>query len=230
MKISIEQLRKSYGTKPVLKNITTTFEHNQIHGIVGENGAGKTTLFHCLTKLVDYEGEIVFADTPNPKSITGFLPAELYFYPRITGREYIQFCLKARKQELKDLETWNSIFELPLNEYAEDYSTGMKKKLAILAILLQNNNFFILDEPFNGVDLVANLTFASILQKLKEHGKTIILSSHILASLTAVCDSIYHLKDGTIKATYEKANFHLIEQIMLADTLDSKRDILNSLF
>ena len=230
MKISIEQLCKNYQSKSVLNNITTSFKHNQIQGIVGENGAGKTTLFHCLTKLTNYTGEIHFHNTFKPKSIIGFLPAELYFYPRITGKEYIEFCLQARNQKLRDLKTWNSIFELPLNEYAEDYSTGMKKKLAILAILLQNNELFVLDEPFNGVDLVSNLTFTSILQKLKAQGKTIILSSHILASLTAVCDSIYHLKDGIIKAIYQKENFNLIEQTILEDTLDSKRNFLNDLF
>ncbi len=229
MLIQIDNLSKSYYTKKVLSNINTNFESNKIHGIVGENGAGKTTLFHCLTSLTKYEGKIMFEKTQDPKNITGFLPAELYFYPRITGKQYIEFCLKARNQNLKQLKEWNDIFDLPLDEYAENYSTGMKKKLAIMAILLQENQLFILDEPFNGVDLISNMTLSKIFQKLKEQGKTIILSSHILSSLTDICDKIYHLKNGNIKTEYTKDLFGTIETDILKNTLNSKQIILDNI-
>jgi ABC-2 type transport system ATP-binding protein len=121
-------------------------------------------------------------------------------------------CL-ARKLSLHDWETKN-IFELPLNEYAETYSTGMKKKLALLGILLQENHYFILDEPFNGVDIQSNLIITDIIHQLKALNKTIILSSHIFSTLSDNCDEIHVLKDGTFAQRVTKEDFKKLEMEM----------------
>lgn len=107
-----------------------------------------------------------------------------------------------------------NIFNLPLNQFAETYSTGMKKKLAITGILLQQNNVFILDEPFNGVDIQSNALITEIILELKRLNKTVLLSSHIFSTLTAVCDSIHLLKNGEWFMNSEKQDFHLIEKEM----------------
>jgi ABC-2 type transport system ATP-binding protein len=149
--IEIINLSKKYGTVHALKNINIRFEKGRVYGIVGENGAGKTTLFRCMAGLEEYEGQIL-PDTQPLKNQLGYLPTEPYYFSKITGKEYIQLLVTAREKKIEKIDDKN-IFDLPLNQYASTLSTGMKKKLAITAILLQENNYFILDEPFNGVDI-----------------------------------------------------------------------------
>jgi ABC-2 type transport system ATP-binding protein len=87
----------------------------------------------------------------------------------------------------------------------------MKKKLALTAILLQENDVFILDEPFNGVDIQSNMMIESIIQELKSLGKTILISSHIFSTLSANCDEIILLKDGVVDQHVLKQDFELLE-------------------
>jgi ABC-2 type transport system ATP-binding protein len=159
---------------------------------VGENGAGKTTLFRCIAGLEVFEGEIHATKSPL-KNHLGLLFTDPFFFPKLTGKEYIQLLCNAREIELHDINARN-IFDLPLNQYASTYSTGMKKKLAITAILLQKNDYFILDEPFNGVDIQSNIIITEIIHKLKELGKIVLISSHIFSTLSATCDEIHLLK------------------------------------
>ncbi|MCB0519274.1 MAG: ATP-binding cassette domain-containing protein [Lewinellaceae bacterium] len=192
--ISIENLTKSYGAHQVLKGINLKLASGQVHGIVGENGAGKTTLFKCIAGLEDYGGNIESSFSPL-KNHLGLLPTDPYFFSKITGREYLQLLCNARQQPLAGTDEKN-IFDLPLNQYAATYSTGMKKKLALTAILLQQNEIFILDEPFNGVDIQSNMVITGIIHKLRSLGKTLLISSHIFSTLSDTCDVIYMLKDG----------------------------------
>lgn len=159
--ITIENLSKSYGDKSVLENITLNLKKGKVYGIVGENGAGKTTLFNCISGLEKYSGTIS-CEYGNPKTSLGYLQTEPYYFSKITGMEYLSLLCNARNIEpINSVE--KNIFDLPLNEYASNYSTGMKKKLAITALLLQENKFFILDEPFNGVDIHSNIIITEII-------------------------------------------------------------------
>lgn len=208
------------GTKQVLKNINIQFEKGQVYGIVGENGAGKTTLFRCIADLEIYEGEI--SSELNPlKNYLGLLLTEPFFFTKITGKEYIRLLCNARKKEIADIDDKN-IFDLPLNQYASTYSTGMKKKLALLAILLQENQYFILDEPFNGVDIHSNIIIIDLVRKLKELGKTVIISSHIFSTLSDTCDEIYLLKDGEIIKKVFREDFEALELEMREFTVGNK--------
>ena len=114
----------------------------------------------------------------NLKNHLGLLQTDPYFFPRITGQEYLRLLCNARGIRTADFEARN-IFELPLKQYALTYSTGMKKKLALMGILLQENDFFILDEPFNGVDIQSNIIITEIIRKVKGMNKIILISSHI---------------------------------------------------
>lgn len=223
--IAIRNLSKKYGTNEVLKNINVEFDKGKIYGIVGENGAGKTTLFRCIADLENYEGEII--STPNPiKNHLGLLLTEPFFFQKITGKEYIQLLCNARNIKITDIENRN-IFDLPLNQYAFTYSTGMKKKLALTAILLQDNDFFILDEPFNGVDIQSNIIITEIIHQLKALDKTIIISSHIFSTLSDTCDEIHLLSKGNFIKSVQKADFQELKTEMKQITVGNKIEKLN---
>ncbi len=222
--IQIEHLSKSFGSKQVLEDINLSLESGYVYGIVGMNGAGKTTLFNCIAGLEDYVGNIKsdYTDFKNQSSILHTTP---YFFDKLTGREYLRLLCYARKLEAADFDRKN-IFDLPLDEYANLYSTGMKKKLALTGVLLQQSDFFILDEPFNGVDIQSNIIIIEIIQRLKSLGKTILISSHIFSTLREVCDQIFLLEDRHIKQTVHKEDFTTLESNIKAATLDASIDAL----
>lgn len=222
--IRVEQLSKSFGTKHVLKEINLSFEKGKVYGIVGANGAGKTTLFRCMAGLETHTG-IVHCDKLPFKNHLGFLPTNPYFFPKITGWEYLQLFCVARKISIANFEEKN-IFNLPLNQYAVTYSTGMKKKLAMTAILLLKNDYYILDEPFNGVDIQSNLLITELIKKLKTLEKTIIISSHIFSTLSTTCDEIHLLKDGQFVRKVLPHEFQLLEQEMTDFTVGDSIDKL----
>ena len=222
--IEIKNLSKKFGSHEVLKNINIQFDNGKVYGIVGENGAGKTTLFKCISDLEDYDGMII--SNPNPiKNHLGLLLTEPFFFQKITGKEYIQLLINARNIHIDDIEARN-IFDLPLNQYASTYSTGMKKKLALTAILLQGNDYFILDEPFNGVDIKSNIIITELIHKLKDMGKTVILSSHIFSTLSDTCDEIHLLSQGSFVRSVEKSDFSSLESEMKELTIGTKIDRL----
>ena len=210
--IAIENLSKQFGSKEVLKDISIKFEKGNVYGIVGENGAGKTTLFRCIAGLEHYSGTITSELKPL-KNHLGLLLTEPFFFDKITGSEYIRLLCNARNTKVEDMEVRN-IFDLPLNQYASTYSTGMKKKLALTAILLQQNQYFILDEPFNGVDIQSNIIITEIIERLRELGKTVIISSHIFSTLSDTCNEIHLLKEGKFVRSALKEEFLSLEQEM----------------
>jgi len=210
--IELKNLSKKYGSKKVLDNINVSFDKGMVYGIVGKNGAGKTTLFRCIAGLEKYDGKIESSHNPL-KNHLGFLPTEPYFFPRMTGMEYLRLLTNAREIKLKDIDKKN-IFDLPLHQYAMTYSTGMKKKLAITAVLLQENQIYLLDEPYNGVDIQSNIIITEIINRLKDLNKTIIISSHVFSLLKEICDKVYVLDNGQITKSVEKSEFNYLENEM----------------
>ncbi|HEX7755535.1 MAG TPA: ATP-binding cassette domain-containing protein [Niabella sp.] len=207
--IRITNLSKNFGSHPVLKHLDLELHTGRVYGIVGENGAGKTTLFNCIAGIEQFEGSIESEKMPL-KNQLGFLQTEPYFFSKITGREYLQLLCNARGKQLTDPDRRN-IFNLPLDQYAATYSTGMKKKLALMAVLLQENDYYILDEPFNGVDIQSNLMITEIIHQLKKLGKMVLISSHIFSTLRDTCDAIYLLQDGHFTRKVAKEDFHSLE-------------------
>ena len=208
--ISIKHLVVSYQLdKPVIIDLNLKMEENKIHGVVGLNGSGKTTLLNTIFGLKKPISGIVLyhGEKANKKHIS-YLLTENYFYSNITGREYLQ--LFKNKNFLTG--KWNDLFLLPLNELIDNYSSGMKKKLALMGSLKQNKPVMILDEPFNGLDIESTRILRMILLKLKEKGKTIIITSHIIVTLTNLCDSIHFLEEGKIKFSKSKSEFAAFEK------------------
>jgi|TARA_B110000881_G_C18446543_1_gene448768 ABC-2 type transport system ATP-binding protein len=222
--IKILNLKKEFGENQVLNGVTATLVEGNVYGIVGENGSGKTTLFRCLAGLENYKGEIEY-DGGMLKNELGLLLTEPFFMTKITGLEYLKFMCQARSINSGNLLERN-VFDLPLNRYAETYSTGMKKKLALTAILLQENKVFILDEPFNGVDIQSNILISEIILKLKVLNKTIILSSHIFSTLSDTCDQIFLLKKGEFSNPILKHEYAELEKSMKEETVLKRLDKL----
>ena len=210
--IKIIGLKKYYGSLKAIDDFNFTVNTGQTVGIADDNGAGKTTLFRCIAGLENYKGQIISDKNPL-KNHLGYLPSELYFFPKITAMEYIRLLCNARGKTPKNVEEKN-IFDLPLNKYVSTFSTGMQKKLAITAILVQENSLFVFDEPFNGVDIQSNMILTEIIRKLKSLNITILVSSHIFSTLSEICDEILLLKQGRLAKSVKKEDFAALESEM----------------
>lgn len=207
----IRSLNQYYGRYHVLKGINAEFADGQIHGIIGLNGAGKTTFFNCICGLIDYQGEIMHSGHQLLKNHIGYVPTELYFFPRTKGKEYLEFLCHARGEKNSDVSRLN-IFDLPLDEFIDNYSTGMRRKIAFMGAMIGKCEIYIFDEPFNGVDIKSNLLLKREILRLKDEGKTVLLSSHIISSLTELCDDVFLIRGGSIEKKYLPTDYAEIEQ------------------
>ncbi|MFT4660037.1 MAG: ABC-2 type transport system ATP-binding protein [Patiriisocius sp.] len=224
MILKASNLTKRYGKKEVLKGLDFEIEKPGIYAVLGKNGAGKTTFFRLLTSIEKSDdGKIEISGQTDLDRKIGYLPTDQYFYPRILGKEYLQFCLHARKMPVNDYEKYNDLFELPLKTEVRSYSSGMKKKLGIMGLLLQDNSIYLLDEPYNGLDIESVMLVGKIIEKLALQGKTVILSSHILSSITDITKNIFYLKNGVLTDYREKSISSLTEELLSGDKL-SKLD------
>ncbi|MCL2064116.1 MAG: ABC transporter ATP-binding protein [Candidatus Cloacimonetes bacterium] len=244
MNIKITNLSKNFGFNKVLKNINLRFEKGKIYGVIGDNGSGKTTLFRCIAGLEKYEGKIISdidsifhgesLSGGNPENLInlnnmetalkdymGLLFTEPYFFPKITGREHIRFLCNARKIDIGNIDDKN-IFDLPLDDFVWTYSSGMKKKLALLALLLQNNQFILLDEPFNGLDIHSCFIVVEIIKNLRSLNKIVVISSHIFSTMSDCCDEIYLLEKGEIIKTVSPDGYVDLENEMKIFTIGNK--------
>lgn len=205
--LRIHNLSSSFHTTEVLKNVNLEVNKGTVFGILGKNGAGKTTFFDCIYQNKKYAGTILFSESKISRTHISYLETENYFYPYITGNEYLNF-FSSNTVDFKQLST---AFNLPLNKYVQDYSSGMKKKLALLGMLLLDKPINILDEPFNGVDFEGVNQVYEIIDNLKSKQKIILISSHVIETLFRTCDKIGILNNGSIEYVYSKTDFHLLE-------------------
>ena len=208
--ITLSDLNFRYESNPVLKGLNANFESGCVHGIVGLNGAGKTTFFQVLAGFLAPDSGTIHVDgKPLEKRQVAFLETELYFYPKLSAREFLSV-FPLTNQNF-DEEKLAALFRLPLDELISNYSTGMRKKLMLLTHIKQDKNLFILDEPFNGLDLEAAKALEVIIGILRERQKTIFVSSHILAPLMHTCDFIHYLNQQKIEQSYSKPEFAQLE-------------------
>lgn len=201
------------------------FHAQKCHGIIGLNGAGKTTLFNLIsTYLKPDQGTVTFNDLPILKNDVLYLETNNYFYPYLTGMEFLD--IFPNTNAYFKLEELNSIFQLPLNQLVEEYSTGMKKKLALLAILKQDSSVYIFDEPFNGLDLESNHILELIIRNLIVKKKTIFISSHILDPLKNLCNEYHYLENGEFIKSYNEDEYTLLEDFIKSNINTRFRDIV----
>lgn len=223
--LELENFQFAYGTTPVLKGVSLKIEKGTVLGLMGGNGAGKTTFFDALFQMQRLPKGIHFLQ--NLPARTAYLPTHNFFYAYMTGGEYLQIVSPGTPKE--KIAEWNALFELPLTEYAQHYSTGMKKKLALLGVLLQDKEFLLLDEPFNGLDLAACELLKTLLGRLRAQGKTILLSSHIYETLMGCCDRIAVLEEGRISGNFNREDYSILTQHLQARFRDAQIDKINAL-
>lgn len=202
----IEIKNKSYKDITVLENIFISIPENGIYGFVGKNGEGKTTLFKCIVGLISFEGSVFHEKELSLNGKIAWCPTEPTIYDELTAKEFRVFY-----QELLNISRNNfQMFNVPQNNLVKEFSTGMKKKAYLNALLQKKYKIYVFDEPFNGLDVESNFL---LMNYIKEIGKDsiVLISSHILELLYRDCNSIFLLKDKNIKE-FERHHFLDIEK------------------
>ena len=202
--------------KQVLKGIS--FEvSKEIFGFIGPNGAGKTTTIKIILDFIKPDsGEVFIFGRLNSEILVrenmGFLPERPYIYGSITGKEYLDFCADVygipyyqRRRifsELLELVDLVGVEEQPISSY----SKGMVQRLLFASTLINDPDLLILDEPMSGLDPVGRNIIASVMKDLKEKGKTVFYSSHIIQDVERLSDRVAVIVDGEIKLLDSVAN------------------------
>lgn len=195
--IEVNELTKKICSKEIIKQFSCQFSQKQITAIIGPNGSGKTTLMRTLSGIYQPDqGEVIYS--------CGF--QSLYFlqdseilYPYLSGKDHLIYIQSIYKSKLmiEDIANDLEIFEL-LDKKVKSYSLGMKQQLLFAEAVISDADILILDEPFNGLDPSYSIQFKKVLKKLRDAGKTIIISSHILADLEELADKQIFIKKGMI--------------------------------
>ena len=208
MKIEIKKVSKKFKDIEVLKSVSMTLESGHIYGFTGHNGSGKTVLLKLICAFLEpttgeilFDGKNVIEENSFPPS-TRALIEKPNFLSDLTGYENLE--LLARIQNIigeKEIE--DTLKKVGLEEDQDKlyykYSLGMKQKLGIAQVLMEDPEILILDEPFNGLDENSIKNIRKILLKEKEKGKLIILATHDKEDIKVLCDEIYKFNDGTVK-------------------------------
>ncbi|MBD0399968.1 ATP-binding cassette domain-containing protein [Flammeovirga sp. EKP202] len=226
--LELKNISFAYGEKQVLQNINISIEKGKIIGVLGKNGVGKTTLFEIIAQWKkNFNGETLLENETLLRAQVGYLEAKPTFYSMITGREHLNV-FKVRFPDF-DIDGWNSIFELPLDEIVDYYSTGMKKRLALMMLLSADVPVILLDEPFLGLDVEASIDLEKIINTLKERGKIILIASHTLSALQKLSDKIYHFSGGKVEQTFDKESFDELDGYMKEYFSNNHQDIVDKL-
>lgn len=202
--LEIKNVNVEFKNQKVLNDLNLSIEEGCILGILGKNGAGKTTLFESVYQSIKFSGNINWKNERLQRKQISYLETENYFYPYITGEEYLAYFLSKKESEITEIV---EKFNLPLKKYVQYYSSGMKKKLALIGMLMLDKPINILDEPFNGVDFEGVHILYDIIRQLKSENKVVIISSHIIETLFHTCDKIALLQNGKIEKVYNKEDF-----------------------
>ena len=209
--LKIDHLCKNYGSFPALKDLSLEIPAGALHGFVGPNGAGKTTTMRILATLMKptsgtayVDGADVVKDGQKARKLVGYMPDFFGVYDSLKCWEYLDFyarCYRIGQTERKRMT--GQLLELVQlqdkeNEYVEALSRGMKQRLCLARSLIHDPKLLILDEPASGMDPRARAEMKSILRTLREMGKTVLISSHILPELAEMCDSLTILDHGQL--------------------------------
>lgn len=208
--LEIKNVSVEFKNQKVLNDLSLSIEEGCILGVLGKNGAGKTTLFESVYQSLSFSGNITWKNERLQRKQISYLETENYFYPYITGEEYLSYFSSKKESEIKEII---EKFNLPLEKYVQYYSSGMKKKLALVGMLMLNKPINILDEPFNGVDFEGVHFLYDIIRQLKSENKVVIISSHIIETLFHTCDKIALLQNGSIQTIYNKEDFNQLNTL-----------------
>lgn len=228
--IEIKDLSMSYGSKEVLKKINLDIYKGNIIGYIGPNGAGKSTTIKILLGLIKgYSGSVkIFGKDicnidEDYKSKIGYVPEIAKVYESLTAREFLTFIgqlygLTYEKCDEKAIKLMAVLgIENAYDSRLSSFSKGMKQKVVIISALLHNPDILFLDEPLSGLDANSVILIKEIITKLKEDGKTIFYSSHIMEVVEKISDRIIVLNNGIIAAD---GNFEEIKNSSFEGSLE----------
>ena len=208
--LKIENVTKKYKNKTVVDNLSLDIKKGEVFALLGANGAGKTTTIKMILGLAKVsEGKITIEEG---KKI-GYSPETPYFPPYLTAMEVMSYYagIEGDKRK-KDKEYLRSLLEITGLEdtktKVKDYSKGMIQRLALAQALISDPDILILDEPTAGLDALGRKHNLELLKKLKEQGKTIIINSHILHDIEAICDRGVIMKKGNVIDTWTNGVSH----------------------
>ncbi|MBC8034212.1 MAG: ABC transporter ATP-binding protein [Chitinophagaceae bacterium] len=230
--ITLSDLRKKYNDQYVLKGIDLSFSQGQVVGYIGPNGAGKSTTIKIITGIIpDYEGEVkvfglsVATHALEIKERIGYIPELAALYDVLTPLEYLSFIGRLYKLG-DDVIERKSMDLLGLFDLADkagmrmnSFSKGMKQKVLLISGLIHNPEIIFLDEPLSGLDANAVILVKELLAQLKNAGKTIFYSSHIMDVVEKISDRIIIINkgeviaDGTFTELKEKASLGSLESV-----------------
>ena len=211
--IEVSHLSKKYGTHPAIEDLSFTVGDGQIFGLLGPNGAGKSTIMNILTGyLAPTSGEVKVAGFSLPeqaqqaKACVGYLPEQPPLYPEMTVQEYLDFAAelkgvkkKAERREQVQRATCRTGLEEVLPRLVRSLSKGYRQRVGIAQALLGTPQLIILDEPTVGLDPAQVIEIRRLIRELgRTH--TVILSSHILSEVQAVCSQVLILSKGHLVA------------------------------
>ena len=212
--IQVENLHKSFGKVNALKGVSFTAPNGQITGLLGPNGAGKTTCLRILYTLLHPDQGWTKIDGLNPLKDTlevqrhiGALPDSHGLYPRLTTRENIRYYGQLhglRGEELeKRIDRLIQLLDMQDIELrrTDGFSSGQRVKVAIARALVHQPQNVLLDEPTNGLDVMSTRSMRTFIRGLRDEGKCILLSSHIMQEISALCDNIVILNRGEVVAS-----------------------------
>jgi ABC-2 type transport system ATP-binding protein len=222
--LSIADLRCAYGARTVV-DIPQYGLAPGVQGIVGLNGAGKTTLLNALYGFGrNAEARVRWSGADLGHWNAAFLETENYFHPGITGHEYLELFMSGAGAA--DARVLNELLEVPLDALITSCSTGMRRKLALLGVLGLDREVLLLDEPMNGLDLASVRVLEAIIRRLRERGRTVLITSHVLGPLIAVCDRIHLLQHGRFTRVFERGATEGLEQALFADLDERTGDVV----
>lgn len=238
--LKVENLKKSFKKTEVLKGIDFSFE-NKVYGLLGPNGAGKTTLLRCITNLYEnYSGSVTFNDVPVPKNHDfflkmGYLPQKFGVFHDLTVRDIMRYFAYQKGMEKrtmdsmieKSLETIN--LADCLNKKASALSGGMLRRLGIAQAILNDPEVVILDEPTTGLDPEERMRFKNIISEIRKE-RTVIISTHIVEDIEAVCDEIIIIDGGKIIANGTSGDIRKIAEGKVFEIAESEQNLLQGDF
>ncbi|MFC3890853.1 ATP-binding cassette domain-containing protein [Lentzea rhizosphaerae] len=224
--ISVSGLRKAFGRTTALDGLDLTVRAGEVHGFLGPNGAGKTTTLRILLGLLRADAGSVtllggdpWRDTATLHRRLAYVPGDVTLWPNLTGGEVIDLLGRlrggldaSRRTELLDR------FELDPTKKGRAYSSGNRQKVALVAALASRAELLILDEPTAGLDPLMQAVFEDCVQQERQEGRTVLLSSHILAEVEKVCDRVSIIRQGrTVETGTLQELRHLTRTSITAD-------------
>lgn len=215
--IEIKNLNKHFGQFHALKGISLRVKENEIYGFIGHNGAGKSTTMNIMAGLSHFEEGSCIINGQDVKELAkpgdlnvGFLPENPQFYPWMNATEYLLYCSKnPDKQKVKEIIAWAGL-EQHASRKIKGFSRGMKQRLGLAVALINDPKLIILDEPSSALDPEGRSEVLRLMVELKNMGKTIIFSSHILSDIERICDRIGMIENGEI--IFEKSLVSLLNE------------------